>query len=273
MTIDLYSSDLRRLNSEYVRLLAEPQAHWKYRLSISGCDIDGGPALSGHCLAAATAACADNSPEQGRGPLSDVYRWWVDEDGDPLPAVDWPAGSAPSGAAGQQLVGTTCLPNQVPGVSPVPTIEMIVQAFHETRWATARVATQPEGDTTLVNLATYFRVEWVEAGFEPGEIDSVDPARMYGYRVQIRPRLLGYRYAFGDGDTFGPTDSPGGVYPHGDVRHTYTRPGRYTASVAVTLGAQFRINGGPWIEIPDRVTIRQPGTTIIVKEAKAVLVR
>lgn len=241
-------------------------------MSIAGCDIDGGPALSGYCLAAAAAACADNTPEQGRGPLSDVYRWWVDQAGDPLPADEWPEGSSPAGVEGQQLVGTTCLPNQVPGVSPVPTIEMIVRAFHETRWAQAVVAIQPEGDTTLVNLPTFYRVAWSRAGFEPGEVDTVDPSRMYGYRVQIRPRLIGYRYDFGDGETFGPTDSPGGTYPDGDVVHRYARPGSYTARVEVTLGAHFRINDGPWIEIPDRVTVPQPGTTITVKEARAVLV-
>ncbi|WP_272463282.1 PKD domain-containing protein [Intrasporangium calvum] len=252
--------------------MLEPQPHWKYRLGLSGCDSDGGPALSGHCLAAATAACAGNSPEQGLGPLSDVYRWWVDEDGDPLPADEWPAGSEPAGPLEQQLVGTTCLPNRVPGVSPVPTVEMIIAAFHETRWATAAVKTQPEGDTTLVNLETFYRLSWSREGFEPDEVDTVDPATMYGYRVQIRPRLVGYVYEFGDGASFGPTDSPGGTYPHGEVTHTYREPGRYRARVLVTFGAQFRVNGGPWIEVPDEVTVAQPATTVTVKEARAVLV-
>lgn len=271
-SVSLNQRDLSRLTAEYARLLVKPQAHWRYRIAISGCDLEGGPALSGHCLAAATAACADNSPRQGLGPLSDVYRWWVDRDGDPLPAEEWPAGSRPAGPLGQQLVGTTCLPNLVPGVRPVPTVEMIVAAFHQTRWATARVVTQPEGNTTLVNLETFYRVQWSREGFEPGEVDTVDPARMYGYRVQIRPRLVSYRYHFGDGDSFGPTDSPGGTYPHGQVVHTYREAGRFASFVQVRFGAQFRVNGGPWIEVPDQVTVRQPATTITVKQARSVLV-
>jgi len=272
--VTLTRSDLQRLGAEYERLVVKRGPHWRYRLSIAGCDSEGGPPLSGHCLSAAAAACAGNTPAQGLGPLSEVYRWWVDAGGALLPVADWPSGAErPSGSGTQVLVGSTCLPNLVPGVKRVPTIEMITRAFHETAWATAAVSTQPAGGTTLVNLKTFYRVSWSAAGFEPGEVDSVDPARMFGYRVQIRPKLVGFVYHFGDGATVGPTTSPGGVYPDGDVVHTYTKPGVYTSFVEVTSGAQFRVNGGPWIAIPDTVTVRQPGTTVTVKEAKAVLVQ
>ena len=271
--VTLTRSDLQRLSGEYERLLVKRGPHWKYRLSIAGCDSEGGPPLSGHCLAAAAAACAGNTPAQGLGPLSEVFRWWVDADGTALPVAEWPAGTGPSGSGLQALVGSTCLPNLVPGVKRVPTMEMVVSAFHETAWATAAVVTQPAGGTTLVNLKTFYRVDWSRTGFEPGEVDAVDPARMFGYRVEIRPRLVGLVYHFGDGGTLGPTTSPGGVYPDGDVTHTYTKPGVYTSFVEVRFGAQFRVNGGPWIEVPDTVVVRQPGTTVTVKEAKAVLVQ
>jgi hypothetical protein len=170
------------------------------------------------------------------------------------------------------MVGTTCLPELVPGASPMPTIAMIVEAFHETAWARATISTQPKGNTTLVNLRTFYRVDWSERGYEPGEVDPVDPATMFGYRVEIRPKLVGYAYHFGDGSSLGPTTSPGGVYPDGDVVHTYSRPGTYTSRVDVTFGAEFRINGGAWIRIPDTVTVPQPGTTVTVREARGVLV-
>jgi hypothetical protein len=149
---------------------------------------------------------------------------------------------------------------------------MITEAFHETAWAKGTISTQPKGDMTLVNLKTFYRVDWSTNGYQPGEIDAVDPATMFGYRVEIRPKLESFVYHFGDGSSEGPTSSPGGVYPDGDIVHTYARPGQFTSRVDVTFGAEFRINGGAWIRIPDTVTVPQPGTIVTVKEAKAALV-
>lgn len=122
-----------------------------------------------------------------------------------------------------------------------------------------------------MNLKTFYRVDWSteEGTYAPGEIDHVD---ILGFDVQIRPRLVSYVYHFGDGKASEPTTSPGGVYPNGDVVHTYTARGRYTSYVDVTFGADFRIGNGAWISIPDTVTVQQPGTVVTVKEARAVLV-
>lgn len=48
---------------------------------------------------------------------------------------------------------------------------------------------------TLLNLKTFHRVEWSNAGFEPGEIDAVDAATVYGYLVEIQPELVSYVHA------------------------------------------------------------------------------
>jgi hypothetical protein len=154
----------------------------------------------------------------------------------------------------------------------MPTVEMIVEAFHRTAWAKGSISTQPTGNTTLVGLKTFYAAQWASQGFEPGEIDSIDPATMFGFNVDIRPRLESFIYRFGDGSSFGPTTSTGGVYPDGDVVHAYARPGRYDTYVDVTFGARFRINGGAWVDIPDTVTVRQPSTTVTVREAKGVLI-
>jgi hypothetical protein len=198
---------------------------------------------------------------------------WVDENEKPLAVDEWPKSGPLPSTGPWALVGTTCLPNMVPGAKPVPTLEMVIKAFHQTDWAKGSISTQPKGNTTLVNLKTFYKVDWAAAGFQPGEIDLVDPATMFGYRVEIRPKLVSYVYRFGDGTSEGPTTSPGGVYPDGDIVHTYRRPGTYTSRVDVTFGADFRINGGAWIAIPDTVTVPQPGTPITVKEARGVLVR
>ena len=171
-----------------------------------------------------------------------------------------------------QYLGSTCFADQVPGASPAITLGQIIDAFHLTPWATATVSTQPEGNTTLVGLPTYARITWSTAGYQPGEIDTLDPARMLGLTVQIRPRVDHYTYVFGDGSTLGPTRSDGGVWPDGDITHAYSTPGTYQARVDTTFTGDFRINGGPWTQIPDTVTVTGPTTTITVHAAKPVLV-
>jgi hypothetical protein len=266
VTATLSVTELRRFGAEINVAVAKASPRWKYRTAIASCDV-GGMNASGICYAAAVAACAGNTPAEGRGPLVDVFRMWVDADGTPLPPPD------PDPTIRWITVGSTCLPEMVPGARPQPTVAMIVEAFHNTAWARASTSTQPVGNTTLVNLKTFFRATWSDEGFQPGEIDAIDPGTMFGFDVEIRPTLVGYTYHFGDGATEGPTTSPGGVYPDGDIVHTYGRPGKYTTRVDVTFGAEFRINGGAWVRIPDTVTVAQPGTVLTVREAKGVLVQ
>jgi len=149
---------------------------------------------------------------------------------------------------------------------------MIQQAFHLTPWATATISTQPKGDVTLVGLSTYYKITWSPSGYEPGEIDSVDAARMLGHHVDIRPKVAAVIYRFGDGTGFGPTPDLGGVWPTGNITHAYPTAGAYPAHVEVTWTADFRIDSGPWTPIPDTVSVTGPDTTIGVKTARSVLV-
>jgi hypothetical protein len=202
----------------------------------------------------AALGCLTNGQQAGIGLLYDIY----------------------SRAAGSSdpwhFVGSTCFADQVPGASPTLSMARIIDAFHLTPWATATVLTQPEGNTTLVNLPVYARISWSVQGYQPGEIDTLDPASMFGLTVQIRPKVDHYTYVWGDGTTTGPSRSDGGVWPTGDITHSYPSPGTYQARVDTTFTGDFRINGGPWTQIPDTVTITGPTTTITVHAAKAVLV-
>ncbi len=141
--------------------------------------------------------------------------------------------------------------------------------FMRTPWSKPQISSQPAGNTTLVNLRTYFQVEWAARGFEPGEIDS---SVLRGIPVQIRPKLVGFTYVLGDGSTVGPTTSTGGVYPDGDVTHVYRATGEYPVRVQTTFGADFSLDGSTWDEIPATVTVPGPATTVTVREAKGVLV-
>jgi hypothetical protein len=167
--------------------------------------------------------------------------------------------------------GITCFPEDAPGRRRVVTMAMVLAAFHDTNFALATVNIQPEGNVTLVTLPTYFELRWPAMGYQPDEVDAVDPARMAGFRVDIRPRLKSVLYVYGDG-TSERTGSLGGPYPDGDVRHEYAKGGSYQVRADVTYSGQYRVNGGTWITIPGDVTIRGTPETLTVRTAKARLV-
>jgi hypothetical protein len=104
---------------------------------------------------------------------------------------------------------------------------------------------QPEGKVTLVTLPTYFTVAWPEAGFQPGEADTLT---MLGQRVQIRPTLDSYSHVFGDGTTLGPTTSAGGLTPVATSPAPTPRPGsstRRSTSPSAASSASAAEHGSP----------------------------
>ena len=203
------------------------------------------------------ALIACTNPADGPGPLTRLWRRTLVQAQPPTP---W------------ELVGTTCWPNVAPGSRPTLTMAMILNAFHTTPWSKPTITTQPAGNITLVTLDTFYQVSWSPEGFQPGEVERIDPAVMLGFAVEIRPRLERFTYVFGDGESFGPTTSEGGVYPTGAITHKFQKAGVYPSRVDTTFGADFRVNGGPWAPIPDTVTVPGPATDVTVKTARAVLV-
>jgi len=214
----------------------------------------GGANANAPCVGA-TQACAGNTPQQGQGPQVRLYRRELGANGIPV-------------STGWQLIGTTCYPDLVPG-TPVLGMAQILAAFHNTAWAKPTVHIQPEGNVTLVTLATYFEVNWPASGFQPGEIDTT---ALLGNQVRIRPTVQGYTYVFGDGASSGPTLSAGGTYPDGDITHAYPKAGTYNSHIDITYGGEFSVGGGAWIPIPDTVTVAGQLQPLTVKTAHARLV-
>jgi hypothetical protein len=175
----------------------------------------------------------------------------------------------PDEAGVWRTVGVTCHSDIAPGARARLTMEQIRAAFMRTPWAEPRVRIQPEGEVTLVNLKTFFRVSWGGEGFEPGEVDV---KTLLGVRVHLRPMLVGFTYEFGDGVGLGPTVSAGGVWPEGDVTHVYSRRGEFGARVVTTFGGEVSLDGREWFEIPQTVQVPGPVTRVTVREARAVLV-
>ncbi|MFC7595050.1 hypothetical protein ACFQU3_07045 [Terrabacter sp. GCM10028922] len=141
--------------------------------------------------------------------------------------------------------------------------------FMRTPWSKPQISSQPAGNTTLVNLRTFYKVNWTGKGFQPGEVDR---SVLRGIPVQIRPKLIGFTYVFGDGSSVGPTTSSGGVYPDGDITHVYRSKGTFPVHVDTKFGAEFSLDGSTWDEIPSTVTVAGPSTTVTVRQAKSVLV-
>ena len=160
-----------------------------------------------------------------------------------------------------------------PAPPPVPTFAQIQQAYRELPFGKPKVAIQPVGNTTLVNLPTYYEATWPDAGLGPGDVSQ--PVQLLSWSVEFRISLYSYVYRFGDGESLGPTTSVGGPYPTGDVRHTYLAP-IPTADVSVDtrLTGEYRVNRGPWEDIETVADLQdEPVTALHVREARARLYR
>ncbi len=142
---------------------------------------------------------------------------------------------------------------------------MVQRAFRHLDFAKPQLRIQPEGNVTLVNLPTYYRVEWPAAGVSPTEVASVT---ILGMRVRIRPAAERYTYRFGDGSSSGPVADAGGTYPRGRIQHSYQQPATAAASVTARYTADFSVNGGPWQPVDDTVSVPGPTFAIDVREAR-----
>jgi hypothetical protein len=121
--------------------------------------------------------------------------------------------------------------------------------------------TQPEGKT-LVNFDTIFYTQ-----AQP----FTATVTLLGQQVDIVAEATQYTWHHGDGSA-ATTSSPGSPYPSKEITyrysdaHTTVRP-----RVDVTYSARFRVNGGPWQDIDETVTIAGPEGSLRISEATPVL--
>lgn len=174
--------------------------------------------------------------------------------------------------AGWDNVGETCWPSLVPGKKRKPelTVAMIKAEFVKTPFVKPKATMEPVGNRTLVNLPNYFTADFSGPGYGP---DDVRMVTLLGHKVQIKPVLQSNTFHFGDGKSLGPTESRGGGYPDGDVKHAYLKRGTVSASVTTVYGGQFAVDGGKFTDLPGTATITGPGQPIQVLEATGRLVR
>lgn len=200
-----------------------------------------------------------------RNPPSDEVLYWVQSRPRANPNAAWTTVNT--------MCGLDDVPPGVPAPPPIPTLGQIQTAFKQLPFSKPRVAVQPAGNVTLVNLPTFYRATWPnDAGLQPGEVSKAVQLLSWSVEFKIAPRS--YEFHYGDGASSGPVTDAGGVYPDGAIRHTYAKP-KDAARVSVdsTLTGQYRVNGGSWTDINAIADLQnEPVTTLQVREAEARLV-
>lgn len=96
----------------------------------------------------------------------------------------------------------------------------------------------------LVGLPSWF---WVE-GFT-GSV-AAPPITAFGLTIDVRMSSGGVTWSFGDGTTV--VGDLGRAYPaESTVTHIHQTDGRFTVSAAIHLAPEYRVDGGPWLLLPD----------------------
>lgn len=147
--------------------------------------------------------------------------------------------------------------------TPRPTVTpgLVLDELRRIGLPTLQAMTQPE-DKTLINFDTIFYTE-----AEP----FTATVTLLGQRVDVVAEPAAYTWHHGDG-ALTRTSDPGAPYPAKDITYRY-RDGDTTVRprVDVTYSARFRVNGGPWRDIDETVTIAGPEGSLRVSEAAPVL--
>ena len=128
-------------------------------------------------------------------------------------------------------------------------------------------STDPDG-TTLTQLPTYFST----APFAAAPLTRDLRAGPLTQTIALDQPV--WHWDFGDGTTLD-TASPGGRYPDGDIRHTYTHTGQQTVSLTAdyrrTITTHTPYGDLPMITKPTRAITPTTRRVITVREAQAQL--
>ncbi len=96
----------------------------------------------------------------------------------------------------------------------------------------------------LVGLPSWF---WVD-GFS-GSV-TAPPISAFGLTIEVRMSSGSVTWDFGDGESI--EGDLGRAYPEeSTVQHIHQRDGTYTITAAIDLVPEYRVNGGPWLTLPD----------------------
>jgi len=168
-----------------------------------------------------------------------------------------------------ELIGQQCVePEQAAALQATVTGDAVLRAFRRIRVPDSEVVIQPPGGKTLVNLDTVFSTQ--AEGF-------TRTIGLLGHRVELDITPSEFRWVNGDG-TVQVTDWAGRPWREGTpladlITHRYDdavhglRP-----RVDTTWSARYRVDGGPWREVPGTVTITGSSYDLAVLSAWPALV-
>ena len=161
-------------------------------------------------------------------------------------------------------VGEVCLTTDEAGQLGVITTAMVAREFRRLTWPSSPLVVQPPGGRTLVNFETNFSTT--------NTAPSSQTVVLLGQQVEIEATPTSWVWHFGDGvsDT---SKTPGALYPDLEITHTYLDADQAVApSVDTVYTGRYRINGGPWQQIPETLTVPGAAVELEVVEAEPVLV-
>jgi hypothetical protein len=162
------------------------------------------------------------------------------------------------------------------GNAPPPTVTpLMVWQQAQRLIPTAQIGLAPRQDT-LVNMET---IMWVATARQR----TLPTVTILGRPVHVQIRVDHVTWNYGDGHT---STSNGPGRPYDAQRHpcttaqcpdyaghTYTSTGRLTITATVTWQATFQVAGGPATPIPGTLDGPPNTATLLVREARSVLVR
>ena len=106
-----------------------------------------------------------------------------------------------------------------------------------------RIGVNPTG-RGLVGLESWF---WID-GFTGSA--TAPPISAFGLTIDVRMSSGSVLWDFGDGSSV--TGDLGLAYPaRSTVRHIHQRHGEVTVTAAIDLVPEYRVDGGPWIVLPN----------------------
>ncbi|WP_216387799.1 hypothetical protein [Arcanobacterium phocae] len=120
---------------------------------------------------------------------------------------------------------------------------------------------QPSGSEVLVNKDVYF----LSTAHERHSSVTVG-----GHQIDIHLVPQMYKWNFGDGKLMD-TLSPGGMWPDGDVQHSYKYGGYVQPDVTVVWKVEAQLPSGAWIKVPGDAETKAFGKELTVVEAHSAL--
>ncbi|SDU81554.1 hypothetical protein SAMN04489737_1549 [Arcanobacterium phocae] len=120
---------------------------------------------------------------------------------------------------------------------------------------------QPSGSEVLVNKDVYF----LSTAHEHHSSVTVG-----GHQIDVHLIPQMYKWNFGDGKLMD-TLSPGGMWPDGDVQHSYKYGGYVQPDVTVVWKVEAQLPSGAWIKVPGDAETKAIGKELTVVEAHSAL--